>query len=332
MLRTRLIAGRTAGLVVSAIFATVLCVANLFETFVEPLRVVPEKPAPVTLRLPTTTVQTNHDVGVTLTTQARVVSRGERTAADPELAALVRSHENARRPPDPSTVLGLWFVYFLIGVMLTSYLRTFSPGRGSLLRTQAGLMGLSALWLLLCKALLLLTDVSAFVLPIPCIGLWAALYLDRRTAFVIVVALSFLASSLVGFRLVALAVYAVSGTVAVAAFRDRKHTTRMMGAGFVAGLGAAAMVVAGRTVVEGTFDPVADIMGLWRSDIIGGFAGGLSGGLLAYAFQGIAVVALGAVSRQKLLDLSDLGQPLLQKMADEAPGSWEHARAMANLA
>src|SRR4029078_326939 len=41
---------------------------------------------------------------------------------------------------------------------------------------------------------------------------------------------------------------------------------------------------------------------------------------------------LGHVSRDKLLDLTDLEQPLLKKMAAEAPGSWEHARAMANLA
>src|SRR6516164_2040443 len=42
--------------------------------------------------------------------------------------------------------------------------------------------------------------------------------------------------------------------------------------------------------------------------------------------------ALGHVSRDRLLDLTDLEQPLLRKMAAEAPGSWEHARAMANLA
>jgi putative nucleotidyltransferase with HDIG domain len=41
---------------------------------------------------------------------------------------------------------------------------------------------------------------------------------------------------------------------------------------------------------------------------------------------------MGHVSREKLLDLTDLEQPLLKKMAAEAPGSWEHARAMANLA
>jgi putative nucleotidyltransferase with HDIG domain len=43
-------------------------------------------------------------------------------------------------------------------------------------------------------------------------------------------------------------------------------------------------------------------------------------------------LAFGVVSRAQLLNLTDLAQPLLKKMASEAPGSWEHSRAMANLA
>jgi hypothetical protein len=41
---------------------------------------------------------------------------------------------------------------------------------------------------------------------------------------------------------------------------------------------------------------------------------------------------LGHVSRERLHDLSDLEQPLLQRLAQEAPGTFEHSRAMANLA
>src|SRR5207253_9005622 len=55
-------------------------------------------------------------------------------------------------------------------------------------------------------------------------------------------------------------------------------------------------------------------------------------GLLALLLGHPAESLLGSVSRDRLIDLSDLEQPLLKKMAGEAPGSWEHARAMANLA
>ena len=59
-----------------------------------------------------------------------------------------------------------------------------------------------------------------------------------------------------------------------------------------------------------------------------GFAG--AAGVFAARARWVACSA--RVSRARLLDLTDLEQPLLQKMAREAPGSWEHSRAMANLA
>jgi putative nucleotidyltransferase with HDIG domain len=60
--------------------------------------------------------------------------------------------------------------------------------------------------------------------------------------------------------------------------------------------------------------------------------GGVFAGALALLLREPAERLLGAVGRDRLLDLTDLEQPLLQKMAKEAPGSWEHCRAMANLA
>ena len=42
--------------------------------------------------------------------------------------------------------------------------------------------------------------------------------------------------------------------------------------------------------------------------------------------------AMGQLSRAALLELSDLDNPLLQRIATRAPGTWQHSRSMANLA
>jgi putative nucleotidyltransferase with HDIG domain len=68
------------------------------------------------------------------------------------------------------------------------------------------------------------------------------------------------------------------------------------------------------------------------SAILSCAAGGVLSGLIAYFVREVAERVLGAVGRDRLFDLTDLEKPLLQKMAREAPGSWEHCRAMANLA
>src|SRR5260221_724069 len=65
---------------------------------------------------------------------------------------------------------------------------------------------------------------------------------------------------------------------------------------------------------------------------LGIIGGGLLAGILALFLRHPAERLLGSVSRDRLIDLTDLEQPLLKKMAAEAPGSWEHSRSMANLA
>lgn len=333
MLRTRLIAGSTAGFVLSALFATLTTGIGICDALVEPLRVRPDEPAPITLRAPPVTVrETDPATGaVELRVIQPMVARGE-VVRDPRTANLIQVYERSRRPPRLGTMLGLWFVCFLIAMLLTSYLRKFIPTRGALLRTQAGLLGLVLILLISAKLILLLTSASAYILPIAAVPLWASLYLGRRTSFIVSMTLAFLAASLVGFNPTALPVYMAAGMAAAFGFRDRKHPVTLVFAGVEAGVACVAVLIAAKMIFEGGIDIAHDITLLWHSDILSAAAGGILAGLIAFALQPFAVLLLGAVSRARLLDLTDLEQPLLQKMAKEAPGSWEHSRAMANLA
>src|SRR5689334_10072672 len=134
MLRTRIIATTASVLVVSAVFASMMTFINRAETFVEPFRLEPGETAPITLRIPWTRV---HHVGADgqshVDSDAPIVGIGTVVPAG-ELGDLVRAYEEDRRPPTLANMMGLWFVYFLIAAMLTTYLRGLSPGRGALLR------------------------------------------------------------------------------------------------------------------------------------------------------------------------------------------------------
>ncbi len=333
MLRTRLLAGTTAGFVLSAVFATVLTMVDRFETFFEPLRVEPTEPAPITLRLPATMLRGADQPGapIRLRTVRPTVHRGE-TVVDTHIAHVIRLYETARRPPSAALLVSVWFLFFMIALLLTTYLRSFTASRGALLRTQAGLLGLTAFLVAIAKVFLLLSIFPVYVIPVAAVPLWAALYLDRRTAFMVAMGVGFCVASLVGFGLVEVAVTLASGMSAGLAFRDRKHTTQLITAGAVGGIAAVATLVAAKTLFEGGIDIAADIATLDRSEVLAALLSGPLAGLVAFSLQGFAVAVLGAVSRQRLLELSDLEQPLLQKMSKEAPGSWEHARAMANIA
>ncbi len=333
MLRTRIIATTVTVFVISAVFAALMVFVNRAETFVAPTRVEPGEPAPVTLRVPWTRALEVDDSGSVTAVHARapVIGRGE-VVTDPEQAAMVRAYEDARRPPQADDLLGLWFVYFLIALMLTAYMRSLSPGRGALVRTQLGLLALAFALLVAAKALLLALPVPAQAVPVGALAIWAALFLDRRTAMIVGLSMSFVCASLVGFRLAVAAVYLATSVTSVLALGEKKTSARILTSGVAAAAAAAGVYVAARAIFDGGFDLASELAAPWRSPMLASVVGGLWSGAVAWAFQGVAVVILGAVSRARLLELSDLDQPLLKKMAEEAPGSWEHSRAMANLA
>lgn len=244
---------------------------------------------------------------------------------------LIQAVLGTRANISPSQFLGPLGLYVLVALLIVSYLRFFIPSRGALLRTQAGVLGIVAMSLASSKLLVGAANLSPFVIPSAIVPLWVALYLDRRAAILLSVATGFLLALLVRFSMLTFMVYVACGMSAAFSFRGRKHSRATLLAGVAAGLFAAITLVVGKTF-EGEFDVRADLFAGVRSEVLAAFAGGVASGVVSVLVEPLAVVVLGVVSRARLLDLTDLEQPLLQKMAKEAPGSWEHSRAMANLA
>jgi putative nucleotidyltransferase with HDIG domain len=83
---------------------------------------------------------------------------------------------------------------------------------------------------------------------------------------------------------------------------------------------------------EGRFDMVGDLQRPGDSQLLAVAGGGLVAGLLGTLLRAPAERVLGNVPRERLLELQDLSHPLLRTLAREAPGTYEHSRAMANLA
>ncbi len=333
MLRTRLVAGVTSGVVMGAVFATALTVANFGEAFVEPWRVEPGKPAPITLRLPRTTMRAHdQDTGtVRLKALPSFVHRGD-VVTDPQLASVVRAYEKGRRPPRATYLAAQWAVYFVLVVLATAYLRKVSAKSGALLRTQVSLLGLVLLFLLLMKVVLLVTDLSAFSFPIALLPLWTSLHLDRRTGSMIAVILSLFAASLVVYDPIVSVVYLISSCIAAVTFRAaRKQSVFLIVSGSLSGVIGAGVYVATKEIFDG-FSLAQELALGPRSALIATLSAGTVAGVTAFVLQPAAARVFGVASRAQLLNLTDLEQPLLKRMATDAPGSWAHARAMANLA
>ena len=334
MLRTRLVAGVTSGVVLSAVFASALTVVAFIEAFVEPWRVEPGTPAPVTLRLPRTTLRAyDRETGASRLIAANSkVARGE-SVTDPTLAGLVKAYEKGRRPPRATHVAAQWVVYFVLSVVATAYMRRISAKNGALLRTQVALFGLSFAFLGLTKIFLLTTSLPALLFPVAMAPLWASLYVDRRTGSMWAVLLSLFTSSLIVYDPIISVVYLISSCVAALSFKmaTRKRNVFLVVSGFLSGLVGALVYVATKEIFDG-FDLTRELDQSWRSGPLAALGSGVLSGLGAFFLQPAAARVVGSVSRAQLLLLTDLEQPLLKKMSTQAPGSWEHSRDMANLA
>jgi cyclic-di-AMP phosphodiesterase PgpH len=335
MLRTRLVAGVASGVVLSAVFATALTVTNFCDALVDPWRVVPEQPAPITLRLPRNLVRTVDDAvthNPRFVTLPSVILRGT-VVLDPAFANVITAYENSRRPPRTTQVIAQWAVYFLLVLLATAYLRRVSAKVGALLHTQVALLGSSLLFLCCTKGVLLATTIPALLVPVSLVPLWASLYVDRRTGSMMAVVLSLFSASMVNYDATIGVSYLITACSAALFFKNatRKSNFFLVVSGLLSGVLGGVAYVAAKELFDG-FDWEAEAELGWRAGPIVTVLAGCLAGLIAFALQPISSRLFGVVSRAQLLNLTDLAQPLLKKMAREAPGSWEHSRAMANLA
>lgn len=328
-MRTRALATPASALLLATSAAMLTTIVARAELFATPLTAELGELAPVTVRIPPTHTRLPI-VGEPSVSHPRI-ARGELVPAE-GAGAIVASYERERRPLRGDDLAGTFFAALILFLVLGTWLRTLSPGRGTLVRTQIGLVASLVGFLVLSKALLLLTDIPSTALPLGALALWTRVYLDRRTAFVVAICGASLAGAMLDFDPLAIAPLAAQGMTAVLGARDRKRPLLFLWAGLLGGVAAAGTLAGARVLFVGYFDLFSELADPLRSELCGAVAGGLIAGVIAYALSGTAMAMLGAVSRQRLLELSELEQPLLRKIQKEAPGSWEHSRAMANLA
>jgi putative nucleotidyltransferase with HDIG domain len=336
MLRTRVRLGSLSGLILSGLFAVLFTAIGGAELFVPEFAPSYGVPTPLVLRVPYGARIVRKGSGelfdVTFQHHRIVLPRGTVLQPGVEKHRAAIKYDSLRRPPNPARLGSAFVLYFFGCFILSTYYTRFGHPRLRLLRSQVGLFILMGAALALAKGLLVLTALPAFWIPVAAVALWAAVGFDRRTALLLDVAVGFMVASLLRFDLVLLAVLVTRGMVATLLFFNRKQPRQMLLAGLASGVAAAIAYLALTVLLAGKASIGGDLSLGLGSNILACVGGGLASGLLGLMMREPAELAMGHVSRSRLLDLTDIEAPLLRKMASEAPGSWEHSRAMANLA
>jgi cyclic-di-AMP phosphodiesterase PgpH len=332
MLRTRVRAGFAAGTLISLVAATLFTLIQVSDRWVSSLSPSFGAPSPISLRVPYGAASSVGQLSPLADAHSILVPRGTLLSVDDPVHRAAVAYETAQRPTPLLALFGTWVLFFIFCMALAAYLRKFAQNRLRLLRSQIGVFVQLLVLVLGSKLLLLFTGLTPFWVPVAAIPLWIAASFDRRTAIVVTVATAFIVASLLRFDLVLLSACLAQGLAAILLLVDRKHDRALFVSGVLGGVSAAAVLVALKFVIEGRFDLALDMERAIASRLLGCVAGGALAGIIGALLRSQAERLLGLVPRERLHDLTDLEQPLLKRMAQKAPGSWEHSRAMANLA
>jgi cyclic-di-AMP phosphodiesterase PgpH len=315
------------GLVLSLAFAVLGAPLVMVQSWlVADAEITSGEPAPVTVRVPLFLGRTLGDVE--LREGAIVVARGD-LVVDRDTVTRVQ----ARQPRGA----GVWLTYglglLLIGLVYTAQLRRSHKGR--LLRAQLVNLAVILAMGIGSTALLTTTSMSVLILPVAALALMAAIAIDLGAALATALVAALVLGALTPFDPGVITILAVQGAVAALVLGDRPRRRigrlHLLGAGLVGGVAAALCYF----LIYSLFHdrpPLAELDDPLRSAWVAAALAGPLGALLAIPALPLYQRALGDIPLGTLVELEDLSHPLLKKIADNSPGTWQHSLAMANMA
>ncbi|MCG8423551.1 MAG: HDIG domain-containing protein [Proteobacteria bacterium] len=280
--------------------------------------------APITLRVATFSGFSNerfelHGGSVVLSFRQTIDSGSE------ELARAV----TGRMQSGVSALAAYASVLFLVALLFTTQLRR--SHRGRLVRTQ--LVTLAVLWvtLLAAKVVLLTTSVSVFSMPVAAVAMFSALTVDAAAGLATALMGSVVFGLAVPFDFGVFAVLGVQTAVPPLVLGDREHRLGHIAlAGLLGGL-AAAFTYGTLYFLSTGLSPI-EPGALLYSVPVAALIGSAISAVLAMVLKPSHQFLLGEITRNKLVELEDLSNPLLKRIAENAPGTWQHSLAMANMA
>ena len=220
--------------------------------------------------------------------------------------------------------LGIFLVCWLEGTVFFRLLHRFNKTTG-----LANIMLLALVTLMLgftvVARLLILNPLSPYLIPVAGLGMVVAIILNARSAFLMVALLSLNVGLLTDLQMRYALVAVIVGGLAV------YLVSRVVQRAALLGAGGLVMLIGAFTTFSVELFREAGMGTALRLSVWG-----LAEGLLAWVLTVLLLLILDLVfnlnTPLRLLELGDPGQPLLKKLLQVAPGTYNHSIQMGNMA
>lgn len=235
--------------------------------------------------------------------------------------ALIKAGYNIQR----INYLGILGILCLVGTGIFSvvyYLKYFEPK--FLNRRHLAIVATLCVFISVLSVLLPATW-SVFMLPFPFFAIILSVFLNSRTSFFITVTLLTIITMSLQFSALAMSVFILSIIISTIGMTTIKYSRRfdLIKVGLYTSLAMVLIILC-----------VYYDLGIGRlgQDISAGIMNGLFSGMFALGMIPILENTFKVVTTFGLAELGDYNQPLLKKLHEAAPGTFEHSLRVSNLA
>ena len=225
-----------------------------------------------------------------------------------------------------TTILGQALLVSSFILLLYFYLRLFRKQYFASKRVITLLLGMITFMVLITSAVVNYGNQSMiYIIPYALIPIITSIFFDTRTGLYTHYISIFLASFLAPLPFEFVLLQAAAGMVAITTLRDISQRSQLVNA-------ALAIVTTYSLIYLGyglTMDGSLLRMNGWM------FAFFVLNGillLLVYPFVYVIEQSFGFISNMRLIELSDVNSPLMRKLSENAPGTFQHSMQVANLA
>lgn len=274
---------------------------------------------------------------LTLTADRGVIQQGQTivdkgTLITPQDFTNLRTYESmvhdqlrGTTSSDTLMMLGRLLYIALCIASLAMYFHFFCPAIDTNVRAYIFSMLLLVIFFVLASLLERHVGMGIYLVPIPVVAVLMQAFFDGRTAMVTSMTITLLCAAVASFPLEYFFLQTTASCAAVYSLREVSRRSQMLRAsGFVAAVYLLAYPAI-ELMLNGSFSGWT-----WRMVVFLCSSAALV--QLVYVLMFAAERAFGFVSKITLVELADTANPLLRRLSDECPGTFQHSMAVSNLA
>ena len=259
----------------------------------------------------------------------KIIDRGE--IVDENVYRTIESFkkENERRNSDETqqrlTLLGKALYVFVIILFFTIYLTLFRKDYFEKARNVAMLYSLIVIFSLLTGLMVRNTIAHVYIIPYAMVPIFTRVFMDSRTAIITHVAMVLICALMLQHPMEFIVVETLAGMAAVYSLRDLQFRSQLFKTAIIVTIVAMTMNFAFDLIRMKEFEEFD--MSYYNYLIINGILL-----LFAYPLLYLMEKTFGFISDITLIELSSTNTPLLRRMSEVAPGTFQHSIQVGNLA